>query len=155
MKKHSKIIILALIFALALSVCSCSLVKSVTRDAKRINQFKDKVMGLSNISNPEEAEAKIEELIHPDSDLTKEIIINKAKADPDLEGIDIEAILKEGYSIGNFSDYKLQFNDSKLGGNIYQLTIEVITREMTFIIHLRILSDDTGIGLYDFDISVK
>lgn len=155
MKKHSKMIVLALIFALALSVCSCSIVQSVTRDAKRINQFKDKVMALSNLGASEEAMNKLEELIHPDSGLTAETIIEKAKADPDLEGIDIASMIKEGYSVGNFSDYKLQFNDSALGGNVYELSVELSTGGMVFIIHLRVLSDDTEIGLYDFDISKK
>ena len=153
MKKYAKIIIISLVFALALSFCSCSLVNSVSRDVKRINEFKDKVNEIANLGDTEEIIQKAEELLHPDSGLDKDTAYEKIKNDPDLKGIDLENLLKDGYSIGEFSDYNLKFNDANLGGNVYSLSVEVTAGGMTFTVNLSLLSDDVGIGIYDFDIS--
>ena len=79
MKKYAKIIIISLVFALALSFCSCSLVNSVSRDVKRINEFKDKVNEIANLGDTEEIIQKAEELLHPDSGLDKDTAYEKIK----------------------------------------------------------------------------
>ena len=153
LKKYTKLILMTLIFTLALSICSCSAATTITRDVTRINDFKNEIMAITELKDQEEIVARLEKLIHPDSGLTKETILEKAKNDPDVQGLDIQALAQQGYSIGSFSDYDLKFNDAELGGNLYSLNIEVTLGGEKFIIHLDMLSDDVGLGLYDFDIS--
>lgn len=149
-KKHvSKILILALVLTLSLSVCSCS----VIRDVSRVPEFTEKLMSVSSVGSSEEALAKIEELVHPSSPLNEKSIIDIAKEDDALQGLDLEQLAKESYSIGKISDLELKFNDKELGGNVYETYVDVTFGSYKFIVSVRILSDDNDIGIYDFDIS--
>ncbi len=152
-KKNHKLIVGILIFVIALSVCSCSAVQSIPRDVQRISDLKDEVVAISELKDAEEISTRLEALIHPDSGYTKETIIEKVKTSPALEGVDIEAEFQKGYKIGEFSDYNLKLNDPELGGNVYELSVKVTVGDVVFTIYLDILSDDTQIGLYDFEIS--
>lgn len=151
-KKFAKIITLSLVFVLTLSICSCTAFKSVIRDTPRIAQFTKEALEISKITDTEEMIARAEELIHPASGLTKESIVEKIKADEDLEGIDLEKAASDGYSMGSFSDPKLKFNDPELGGNVYEITVDVTIGGQVFKVTLDLLSDESTIGLYDFDI---
>ena len=73
--------------------------------------------------------------------------------DEALEGIDIQKEAEKGYSIGSFSDPKLKLNDPTLGGNIYEITVNVTVGDHTFKVIVDLLSDETDLGLYDFDIT--
>ena len=152
-KKISKLIIGFIILSVALSVCGCTAVQSIPRDVQRISELKEEITEISELKNQEEIITRLEKLIHPDSGFTKETILEKAKTSPALEGIDIEAEYQKGYKIGDFSDYNLKFNDPTLGGNVYELSIQVTVGDVVFTIHLDILSDETDIGLYDFEIT--
>ena len=152
-KKYSKLIVGFIIFVVALSVCSCAAVQSIPRDVQRISELKNDIIEISELKDQEEIMAKLETLIHPESGFTKETILEKAKTSPALEGVDIEAEYQKGYKIGDFSDYNLKFNDPTLGGNVYELSIQVTFGDVVFNLHLEILSDETDIGLYDFEIT--
>ena len=152
-KKYSTLIAGLLILVIALSVCGCGAVQSIPRDVQRIATLKDELVAISELKDPEEISVRLEELIHPDSGFTKETIIEKVKTSPALEGVDIAAEYQKGYKIGNFSDYDLKFNDPELGGNVYELSIQVTVGDVVFTVHLDILSDDTQLGLYDFEIT--
>lgn len=149
MKKYGKIIFVLLIFTLTLSICSCT----VFRDIARVPQFSQELMSISNISKPEEAIAKAEELLHPLSTLTKDVALEKAKAQIEQLGVDVESLNYTNYSIGNISDLELKFNDAALGGNVYETKIAVTIDSFSFTVNITILSDEADIGIYDFQIS--
>ncbi len=152
-KKYSKLIVGFIILVVALSVCSCAAVQSIPRDVQRISDLKNEVVAISELKDPEEIITRLEALIHPDSGFTKESILEKVKTSPALEGVDIEAEYQKGYKIGDFSDYNLKLNDPNLGGNVYELSVKVTVGDVVFTIHLDLLSDETQIGLYDFEIT--
>lgn len=153
-KKNVKTVLaITLILIIALSICSCGDVASAVRDIPRITDYTSKVMEFSKISDPEEMKAKAEELIHPKSGFTVESILEKAKNDDALQGVDLEQAASEGYSIGQFSDPKLKFNDPSLGGNVYEITISVTLGDQAYKLIIDLLSDEIDIGLFDFDIT--
>lgn len=153
MKNISKFLIVSLTLALAFSVCSCTFVKETAREVKQVSDYTQKIVAVTQITNPEEVKEKADELIHPSCEFTFESIMEKLSEDSDLEGIDFEALLDQGYSIGNPSMPEIKFNDPSTGGNIYAVTLELTAGGEVFTVTLDILSDAAGIGIYDFDIS--
>ena len=151
-KTITKLMLISLVLALALSVCSCTAIKSTVQDIPKAKDFVATMLEIPNISNPEEAKAKTAELIHPNSDFTAETIIEKAQADEDLAGLDIKELAKDGYSIGNISEPKIVFNDPELGGNIYEVKVTITMGGESFRVTIDILSNAEGMGIYDFDI---
>ena len=160
-KKMRKILLVSLVIVLAASICGCKTVQSVTRDVARIAEFTGEIYEvvdaaqIADESDAEELEARVAELLHPDSGFTVETIAEKALEDEDLKDIDLEELAKGGYSIGAFSEPKMKLNDPKLGGNVYELTVDVTVGGVAFAVTLDLLSDDVALGLYDFDIDVK
>ena len=55
--------------------------------------------------------------------------------------------------IGEFSDPKFNINDKTLDGNVYDVNVTVTVDGHPFIVTLHILSDDSGMGIYSFDIT--
>lgn len=151
-KKFTRILVLILVFVLSFSVCSCTEVESVTRDVPRIIELTTEISEISQLTDPEEIETRTENLFHPKSGLTYDMVMEKIWSDEAFEGIDLEAASAQGVTIGNFSDAKLKLNDSQLGGNIYEITADVTVGEYVFNVTLYLLSDETMLGLYDFDI---
>ncbi len=152
-KKFTRFLALILVSILALSVYSCTSVEAVVRDAPRIAEFTSEIAAIAKLTDPEEIETRATDLIHPRSGLTIEKILEKAMTDEALEGIDIQKEAEKGYSIGSFSDPKLKLNDPTLGGNIYEITVNVTVGDHTFKVIVDLLSDETDLGLYDFDIT--
>ena len=151
-KTISKATIVALILALALSVCSCAAIKSTVEDIPKATELITDAIEITTRTNPDDAKAKMAELIHPDSDFSIDTILEKAQADEDLAGIDLAELSKDGYSIGNVSDPKIVFNDPELGGNIYEVKVTITMGGESFKVTIDILSNENGMGFYDFDI---
>lgn len=150
-KTISKAIILVLI--LMLSFCGCTSIKSAVEDVPKLVNFTTDIVEVTQISDPEQAKIEAKKLIHPKSDFTLETILEKAQADEDLEGIDLKSLSSTGYSIGNFSEPKIKFNDPQAGGNIYEIKVNLTIEAQVFRVTIDVLSDELGVGLYDFDIS--
>ena len=153
LKKYAKLMLITLVFSFCLVVCSCAAVTTLPRDIERINSFKDEVIAITELKDQEEIVTRLEALIHPASGLTKETVIEKAQASPALQGLDVVALAQQGYSIGSFSDYDFRLSDPELGGNIYSLSVQITLGGEKFVVHLDMLSDDTTLGLYDFEIT--
>jgi acyl-CoA reductase-like NAD-dependent aldehyde dehydrogenase len=152
-KKITRILAIILVSILALSVYSCTAAESVIRDVPRIAEFTSEIAEIAKLTDPKEIETRATDLIHPKANLTLEKILEKAQADEALQGIDIQKEVEKGYSIGNFSDPQLKLNDPDLGGNIYEITVNVTVGDYTFKVIVDLLSDETDLGLYDFDIT--
>ncbi len=154
MKKHLlRFVVLSLILTLSLSVCGCSTIKSLARDIPRITEFTGELLDLARTADADEITERLDEFVHPKSNLNKDSIIEKFKSDEDLADIDLETLFDNGYSVGNFSDPDLKLNDPDLDGNIYEVTVDLTAGEYTFIVTIDILSDDSTIGVYDIDVS--
>ena len=152
-KKLVQTVSIFLVLVLTMSFFGCATTKSVARDTVRITKFTAEVMEITTLNNPNEIMARVEELIHPASELTKESIIQKLLTDEAFEGMDVEKAFANGYTIGKFSDPKLHLNNTDVGGNVYEITVDVTLDSQVFLVTLYVLSDDAGIGLYNFDVT--
>ena len=153
-----KIIISALILVLCLSVCSCTLIQETQKEVKKIENFATKATELTSISDPEIALEKAEDLIHPNSNLDVQSVIDQVVASDTVKALNVEEFPITSYQIGEFGAPNLSFNDSTLGGNVYEIQVVVtIVQEVNgttvstpLNVDVRLLSTEWGIGLYDF-----
>ena len=155
-----KIIIAALVLVLCFSVCSCTYVQEAQKEVKKIEEFATKAVEISSISDPEIALEKAEDLIHPNSKLDVQGIIEQVIASDTVQALDVEEFPITSYEIGEFGAPNLSFNDPTLGGNVYEIQVVVTivqdvngaTASTPLNVDVRLLSTEWGIGLYDFTI---
>lgn len=152
-KKLVQTVSVALAFVLTMSFCGCSTTKSVARDTVRITQFTNEAIAISKLEDHDEMMARAEALIHPASGLTIELLMEAFKEDEAFEGMDVEKALSRGYTIGKMSDPKLHLNYTDVGGNVYEITVDLTLDGQVFLLTIYILSDETTIGLFNFDVT--
>lgn len=151
MKIIAKILLLVTILSLALSVCSCGAVQAITRDVPRVISLTEDISDIvKNTHSKDEAIEKISGLVHPKSTLTKDSILEQLKSNEKLANLNVTSM--NDVSIGNFSAPNFKFNDKTLGGNVYEVTVTVTISGVAFNLTIKLLSDDTDLGIYSFDI---
>ena len=151
MKAIAKILLLVLALSVALSVCSCANVSSVARDVTRVIKFTEEISTITNNSSSvEETVEKAEDLLHPKSPLTADSILEQLKANERLAAL--EGVSMENVKLGSFSSPKFLLGDKTLGGNVYEVTVVLTVGNVNFDLTLKLLSDETDMGIYSFDI---
>ena len=144
MKHITKIIICALCVLLCLS--SCTLIDSAKNEAKKVAEFSKNIVTLVKDPSVEKAE----ELLHPASSLTPEIVVSKIKDNEKINNLDISK--DTVVTLGEITDVTLIRNDPSLGGMLYGAECSVIVNGETILISLTMLSTSEGMGIYDFEI---
>ena len=143
MKTITKILVLSL--CLVMCFTSCTFFKKVGQEAKRVEKFAGDFVQL--VENP--TIEKAEEIVHPNSPLTPEAVIDEIKNNEKFAGLDVTPDKVELKSV---SDIKFSAEDKALGGNIYSVDCELVVDGTPIIVSLELLSSDAGFGLYNFDI---
>ena len=152
MKITAKIILAVLALILALSVCSCTNVATVTRDISRAVEFGEKVVSISKISDYDIVMEEAEKLVHPKSGLNKDKIINLVKENETVKSLNLKDVTMADLQVGSFSAPEFKLNNEELGGNIYELHVVVTVKGNRLNVTFTLLSDNSGMGLYSFDI---
>lgn len=155
-----KIAVLLLICALCFAICSCTAIDDARQEVAKVENFVAKAVSIATVESPEMALEKAEELIHPDSNLTIDSIVEQAMENEVLKNLNIEENPIVDFEMGEFPAPTLSFADETLGGNVYGLnttfSITQIVDGQTVVtpikVNIRLLSTDWGIGLYDFTI---
>ncbi|MBO5715992.1 MAG: hypothetical protein J6S23_06325 [Clostridia bacterium] len=152
MKTTARIILTVIVITLALSICGCTNVATISRDISRAVEFGENVISISKISDYNVAMEEAEKLVHPKSGLDKETIINMVKENEEIKSLNLKGITMADVKVGSFSTPEFKFNNEELGGNIYELHVVVTVAGNPLNVTLTLLSDDSGMGLYSFDI---
>lgn len=146
MKKLLKFTVLALCILVSLS--SCTFIKSLLNEAKteaeHVAEFTEELVVLMEEPSIEKAE----ELVHPNSPLTPESVLEKIENNEKIKNLDFSGEV----SIGEITNLNMSYHDKELGGNLYEAECQVTVSGTTIDITLKLLSTDEGFGLYDFDI---
>ena len=158
-KTMSKIALLILCAIVTISICSCTGpdMNSIMQEVNNIKNFAGEVIDLtSSLSDPtlteEELITKVEELIHPDSDLTLEGVFNELQENEKIQGL-ASAQNIDIVKMPSFEDLPsmIQYSE-ELGGNIYQTEVELSVDGVPFIIGITLFSNENGMGIYGYNI---
>ena len=155
-----KVVVLLLVCTLCFAICGCTAVDDVRQEVAKVENFVAKAVSIATVESPEMALEKAEELIHPDSNLTIDSIIEQAMENEVLKNLNVEEYPIVDFEMGELPAPTLSFDDKTLGGNVYGLnvsfTITQIVDGKTVVtpinVNIRLLSTDWGIGFYDFTI---
>ena len=158
-KYISRIIIAMLCLILTLSVCSCTGgPTNIMQEVNNIKNFATDIVDVaSSISNPEVTQEQLIEnaktLIHPESRLSGmelEDIVAELQENEKLQGITSVSKV-EIVNMPSIEDLvsMIQYNE-ELGGNTYQTELEILIDGVAFTIGLSLLSDENGMGIYDY-----
>ncbi len=144
MKNITKVIVFTLCILLCLS--SCTFINKLKNEAAKVAEFSKDFVGLVKEPTVENAE----ELLHPSSPLTPEVVVEKIKNNDKLKDIDFSKDMD--VTLGEISDVTLIRQDPDLGGAVYGAECSIIVNGQTIVVSLTMLSTSDGMGIYDFDI---
>ena len=145
--------IFALSLCLILCFTSCSLFEKAREEAEKIKEEVVRVKEFSGdfvelVQDP--TIEKAEDLVHPSSNLSAEVVVDKIKNNETIKNLNISEDTK--IEIGEISGLTLLTNDETLGGNVYGVDMTVVIDGSPVTINLKVLSTEEGMGVYDFDI---
>ena len=143
MKTITKILVLSL--CLVMCFTSCTLVDKATQEVKRVEKFAGDFVKLVEDPTIEKAE----QLVHPNSPLTPEQVIEEIKNNEKLSSLKPTA---DNVTVKDISNLKLAAENKELGGNVYSADCEIVIDGTSVVISLKLLSTDDGFGIYDFEI---
>lgn len=151
MKRIAKIVLLILTLALMLCTCSCAYVKTITRDVPRIIKLTSNISNVvQNASSPEDAIDEASKMLHPESTLSADSVLSHFKENEKIASLgDISA---SDIKLGTFSSPKFKNYDEALGGSVYEVNVGLTLKDTDFNLCLKILSDDTAMGIYSFEV---
>lgn len=147
-KHFTRILLAILCLVLSFAICSCTQIEEIQKEAERVIAFAEQIATVVETQDLEKAK----ELIHPDSKITEEYIKEKLENNEKLNSIDVENLTIEDVSIASIGEPKMVMNDPNLGGNVYELEAQVMIGDTPVEIVIILLSNDAGMGFYDFDI---
>lgn len=151
-----KIILTVLCLSLCLCVCSCTFINNAVQETKRVAEFtvdfSETLEVIVSSGSAEEIEAQASQLIHPSSDLTVDTLIDKFKNNEKLQGIDFDNVTEDSIQVENIGVPELSSYSEELGGNIYSLEVTVSVDGTPITLDLTLLSNESGMGFYDFEI---
>ena len=156
-KITKKIALLLICVMTVFTVCSCTSGVNVIQEVTNVTNFAANVADIAlSISNTEMTEKQrieqINSLFHEDSGLTIESIYEELKEDERFKSI----FPISSYQIGSIPDPQdiiASFTyDEELGGNTYSTTVEVTINGQPFSVEVKLLSNENGMGIADYDI---
>ncbi len=133
-----------LFFILVFTLSSCSFITEMKDEAQRASDFTNDFADL--VQNP--TLEKAEELVHPSSPLTAQVIIDRIQSNEKLTSLDTSGEIR----VDNIEDIKMSYHDEELGGNVYTVSCDIIVGTTPISVTIIILSTDEGFGLYNFEI---
>lgn len=142
MMKNLRIAALALCVLLCLS--SCSFINEMKEESQKITEFAEQITVL--VKNP--TVEKAEELVHPESPLTPENVVDMVKNNEKLSSLD----LSQEITLGDIGDIDMSYHDETLGGNVYTVECRILVGDTPVDVLVKLLSNDRGFGIYDLDI---
>ena len=145
--------IFALSLCLILCFTSCSFFDKVKEETEKIKEEVVRVKEFSGdfvelVQDP--TVEKAEDIVHPSSNLSAEVVVDKIKNNETIKNLNISEDTK--IEIGEISGLTLLTNDETLGGNVYGVDMTVVIDGSPVTINLKVLSTEEGMGVYDFDI---
>ena len=145
--------IFALSLCLILCFTSCSFFDKVKEETEKIKEEVVRVKEFSGdfvelVQDP--TVEKAEDIVHPSSNLSAEVVVDKIKNNETIKNLNISEDTK--IEIGEISGLTLLTNDETLGGNVYGVDMTVVIDGPPVTINLKVLSTEEGMGVYDFDI---
>lgn len=140
--KNLRIAALALCVLLCLS--SCSFINEMKEESQKITEFAEQITVL--VKNP--TVEKAEELVHPESPLTPENVVDMVKNNEKLSSLD----LSQEITLGDIGDIDMSYHDETLGGNVYTVECRILVGDTPVDVLVKLLSNDRGFGIYDLDI---
>lgn len=156
--KPKKILLSVVCIILAISFCGCTENFNIIQETTNIVNFVTEATELTTlISDPnlteEEKLALVNEtLFHEDSGLTVESILE------DIQSSDKFPEITENFSfdIVSMPDpteivSSLKY-DEAIGGNTYTTTLEMLINGVTVSVEVVLLSDESGLGIYEYEI---
>ena len=152
MKKMVRTIVVIMILTFAISVLGCTNIATITRDVSRAVELGKAVAEISKTSDYNQALEDVEKLLHPKSNLDTDTIHAMIKENETIKSINFEGVTMDDVEFGNFSTPEFKLSNEELGGNVYDLHVVVTVQGIPLNVTLTLLSDDTGMGLYSFDI---
>lgn len=157
-KSITRIVLAIFCLTIALTVCSCTLMQGdIMQEITNIKEFATDISDtVSAVSDPnltnEEKIAKAEELIHPDSDITLESIMEDIKTNEKLQGLtsanDVQIVeMPNLEDLATIAQY-----DEELGGFVYNADLTVSVDGTLITVDLTLFSNDKGMGVYNYEI---
>lgn len=154
----SKIALVLLCVIVSLMVCSCT--ESMTTVMQEVNNIKDFAADIVDVTTSftstemteEERIEKIESLIHPESDLNLDNILDELTNNEKIQDLGpIETV--ELVKMPSIEDIMtlIQY-DEELGGNVYHTEVEVAVNGVILTVGLTLFSDENGMGIYGYNI---
>ena len=140
--KFTKILLCSLCLLLCFS--SCTLINRVKQETEKTVAFTGDFVQLVEEPSVEKAE----ELLHPQSNLSPETVLEKIQGNDKLANLDFS----QEITVGEISDVKILPQDAELGGNVYSIDCQILVGDTPINVSLTILSTEDGFGLYDFEI---
>ena len=156
-KLTSKIALVLICAMISITICSCTGGVNPVQEVQNITSFATNIYdATTSISSTEITEeekiAKIESLFRPESGITLETLQEELSTNEKLQEItsvnQVEII--DMPSIEDLSSL-LQYNE-ELGGCVYTAAVQVSIDGVIVTIDITLLSDETGMGIYDYNI---
>ena len=136
--------VLAILLALcALCLAGCGKILELQQELEEMAALTKK-FSVALSSNDAE---KVEECIHPDAKIDEEKLSAVIEEFAQSKSVDFT----QGVVLDRVGDFEIA-NDSELDGNVYKVTCELVVGGVPVSIVLTILNNDSGCGLYDFEI---
>ena len=138
----------AIIISLLLFFTSCSfftdLIEETLEETKKVAEFTEDFAELVAEPDIEKAES----LVHPNSNINAETVIDRIENNEKLASLD----MSQEITVSEIGELDIAFHDESLGGNVYTLDCVITVGDTPINVTLKILSTDEGFGIYDFDI---
>ena len=136
--------VVAIILALcALCLAGCGKIMELKQEVEDVTALTEKFSTALSSNDPE----KVQECIHPDAKIDQHKITEMVDEFEDVKGVDFS----QGVVIDEVGDFK-RTTDSELGGNVYNVTCALRVGGVPVNVVLTVLNNDSGCGLYDFEI---
>ena len=151
-----KIILTVLSLALCLCVCSCTFINNTVQEAQRVAdftvEFTKTLDVIASSGSAEDIQTQVSEIIHPSSNLTPDKVMDKIQSHEKLQNIDFSNLTEDSINVENIGVPEFSSYSEELGGNVYSLEITVSVDGISITLDLTLLSNESGMGFYDFEI---
>jgi hypothetical protein len=110
---------------------------------------------IAKINDQQAALEQAEQYLHEKSGLTKDKILEMVKQNEAVKALNLEGANNQSVnvSVGNITTPSLKGYDESLAGNIYEVTAVVTVNGQPLNVTIQLLSDDSMMGLYSFNIT--
>jgi hypothetical protein len=145
--KHT-VKLFAIIISLLMFFTSCSFIQDAIEETieetQRVAEFTEDFADLVAEPSIEKAES----LVHPNSSITPETVLERITENEKLASLD----MSQEITVSEIGDLSIAFKDETLGGNVYTLDCVIMVGDVPINVTLKLLSAGDTLGIYDFDI---